>query len=281
MSLLHNFTFYLIAAISFSTAHATPTISIVNGEEIGDTEAISKSLVKIGSSGTCTGTLLTKNIVLTASHCPERGIGKVGDVVTHLPDLAKPCNTAKVAEVSYPANQVLVKASQTHAPDFALLRLDGDLCDGIPAELTKARPAIGENFYAAGFGRGTKGKDRADRILLNVTDSREDNIAYLYRKVPSRAKEIYLRLARELQPHYFFSLPVKAESTVCFGDSGGPTYLERDGKAYIAGVNGVFFSHPYQGVTACEDAFLNLFTSVYDHSSEITEMMGNWKKQPY
>lgn len=256
--------------------------SIIDGTAVQDGEAILGSIVSIKmTKGSCTGTLIREDVVLTAAHCPDMG-GAQGLRVT-LARADKPaCGTAFVQEISYRPDAVMVAGS--HEPDIALIRLQRPLCGGKPASVERRALKIGDVVRAAGYGRGTRSSVVPDRIDVRVVGTEPAAVDKLFDDLdPSKPEGAFRERARRLRDrvvgNYEITVPVVDGQALCHGDSGGPVYIEENGQVRVVGVNGAIAPHPFKGAATCNFAYLLMITPVALSLEWIDDTLAKWSKR--
>lgn len=217
--------------------------SIVAGATVVDADPIAASTVAIliqspEGQGLCSGTIIEKNVVLTAAHCFADGA--TGAVVIFGTDVEK-------SQIYLPVDRVIVHPE--FAPkaegeggwnDLTLVHFVGDAptTSKIAPFLTDASSVKkGLTGIAAGFGNTSKdGQSQDEGLLRKVTLTLQD---------PTYEKTELL-----------FPLGSKGGST-CHGDSGGPVYIQQKGAIVLLGVTS-------RGTGAgCDN--VSIFTNVSAH----------------
>lgn len=186
---------------------ASPERVAAKASEItsGTEAAAAPEVVVLTAAGRveCTGTLIAPRVVLTAAHCLQVPLDQVGFGASPKAPVAVRKLVAARPHASYDA--------ATRANDFALLLME----EPAPvAPITMAAPglalSVGDTVRIVGFGQ--TGPTTAD------ADRKREGVSVVSRVGASDF---------ELHP---------GPSQPCFGDSGGPVFVDRDGKTVLAGV---------------------------------------------
>ncbi len=195
---------------------------LIGGTEVTAQNPIAQHAVRLSivsdqwSSSTCTGTLIESDIVLTSAHCLHGVKIKHIDVVFQ--DLAAGTSTTvrstsfvkheSYAKGSNKDDIALVKISKTYPSVFFPVKYTFTFTDLLELEL-----GLTSTFFIAGYGRhqATQSSDLKLREGRMTGEKVSDKILVLK--------------------------PIVPFSTLCFGDSGGPTYLVHDGVVTLIGIN--------------------------------------------
>lgn len=247
---------------SIEAAYQAPT-SIVGGEETpkGNPEAAYVVMIygeKDGASYVCTGTFISEDTILTASHC----LSENKDVMSVFFGL-KPFDGSSVELpieklIYYSKAQVLFNNQKTFdfdsRHDLAVIKFSGGLPAGAKiAELSpKAESDVyqSQNILAMGYGR-SNGKEEGDGTL-------GEDIGTL--------REVLLNRERMAVGKNYFTVNQSNGRGVCFGDSGGPALsLSGDGKTvYVVGVaSGVYGDTGGTNYDECKVGSVYMRTSAY------------------
>lgn len=230
-------------------------VSVIAGTEMQGPEAISKSTVRLimqfkESSGQCTGSLIAENIILTAAHCLDDGPKSVRIDFY----LAK----GKFRSVS--ASRYLIHSKRksregNERNDLALIYFKGGVPNGhspIEMLIDKETPEIDTLINISGFGMRNvelatyQESDKDDSVLVSATLS------------------IISKLGDTLE----FKDRV-GKSSSCFGDSGGPAWIEVLGRPVLVGTSS-FVTPPM-----CMNT--SFYTSIAYHSNWIKNALEELK----
>lgn len=217
-------------------------LAMVGGEATPKESTLAKRSVLIlwGQSNRCTGTLVSRRLVLTAAHC----------LVTRAPNYTVAFTTDLTPFLQGKEKVAVAAVQETFAnPNFDRRELRDDiglllLATPAPefmevAPLPEATQEIsdGANLTALGFGLQNK-----EGIPFPMTPSpgRPWEPVQLKQKdfvTSAPTADMQKHFEKDVAYHRFFvSQP---ESGICVGDSGGPVYWKRaEGEPFLVGVNG-------------------------------------------
>jgi V8-like Glu-specific endopeptidase len=206
--------------------------SIINGVEVAKNDPIAKVTVGIinvlkDSKGEieqakCTGLIIAKNVILTAAHCVElapKG-GKRAAVIVFSTNM----ETATEADVRivtdfvrHPLYKKPVAAGQSES-DFGLLKFEGEIPAGFEiADLLTDKEHellnLKSDIILAGYG------------LLDDATKKRTNILH---KGHSKLIDAYGKKETVIDQ--------RDRNGICSGDSGGPAFIEVDGKLKAWGI---------------------------------------------
>lgn len=267
---------YFLATAAFAGVNfAQEPATIVGGQTAGKMESINGAVVSVKTTlGACTGTALSQKVILTAAHCHDLGGGILK--VEHTAGTRAFCDSAEVESVEY-SPDATVGVMGIHMPDILLVRLKTALCGISPAHLKQTPIEAQSILTVAGYGIGTQSSISPDRIEIRVAE--QDKALEQYNDQnelpPTEKKEVedFIRGSKG----YLFAFPVVAQTSLCHGDSGGPVYLEEEGKTILAGVNGAIFPHSKFGAPGCNGGYLQLFTPVTPYLDWLRNKIDEWE----
>lgn len=223
--------FQVILALITSAAMAHYKPLIIGGDVVQVSDPAAYSTVALMSinanqktSPRCTGTLISKNLVLTAAHCVDRI--KPAKVIISF--------STEVTENFNPETMRKVKAIKAHdryglgsrLNDVALIVIE-DVAPATAKSIEILEPkynlVVGQSMLLAGFG---------------VTDDKNQT-------APTALQQVRVKLVKILD-----TILVTNQTEgggACNGDSGGPAYLEKNNQLYVYGIT----RGPHDGANNC------------------------------
>jgi secreted trypsin-like serine protease len=199
---------------------------IVNGTEVKQEDPLTKSIVMItdGKIALCTGTLIAKDIVLTAGHCLEGSKLYVGFSIDgsdkNVPKLKRHRVTATKRLDGFKVDKNNNIPVQSDGLDLMIVKFDGGTPDGyVPAELFESPtiypPELEKGAVVIPYGYG-------------YTDMKKEAGFG-----PLRKTEVVID-----QPYWgrteFYTNEVATGT--CVGDSGGPAFQRQGDKFVVVAV---------------------------------------------
>lgn len=180
-------------------------------------------IVTEAGTGTCTGSLIHKRIVLTAAHCLDESDGAIRKIyAVFTTDMSKATRANVVAASTGKAHESFAPSAAASWNDVALVKLSADAPSDfklarLPSRTTPLR--VGVQAIQMGFGKAEATRNPTtdtSGVLRGVS-----GIALL--RVTADGKELH------------FNESTKGS---CNGDSGGPAYIrDADGKLTQVGLD--------------------------------------------
>lgn len=195
---------------------------IVGGSKVSEYSPLSKKVVfiyaEIGNEPTsCTGTPIGNDLILTAAHCVyKEGMPTSKVMVGFHPDIT--------CESGFGPSKLINAINWTHHYDYSESRHTDDVA------LIKLERNIPQDYEVSEIYDGS-GTITSNRVILSgygITDESRKDAGYLRMTTKSYSDlETYGSLIKIPQ----------SESGVCSGDSGGPAFIEINGRLKVLGVN--------------------------------------------
>jgi hypothetical protein len=188
---------FLIAVVCLNVQARDIAPNLINGQPVTDGSFDQVVRIKTNGAG-CTATIVGARVIITAAHCGETG---------------------KEAKFRFDGEEYTAKLTQsplypTKDLDVSVGILDKDIIGANPASIG-GKAVIGEEITLLGYGctktDGTGGNDG----VLRIGKAKITGWAGTYDIVSS----------------------TPGGAALCFGDSGGPAFLENSGKFELLGIN--------------------------------------------
>lgn len=203
----------LAIAAAMLAALPAPALAIVGGQPADP--ALKAHLIEVVSpNGACSGSVVGRNLVLTAGHCVDRP----GAYAVLVRGSGGPSVVEIDAVAIHPAWTRAHYQQRKPSPDVALVRTRSSLPAPFkPIALAAAAglPAVGTPLTLAGFGLSEEGNPRSGGVLRTVT------VKVLLRYVTAQVK---------------LSPLGGAPAGACELDSGGAALARENGELVLAGV---------------------------------------------
>jgi secreted trypsin-like serine protease len=233
---------------------------IVNGTDDTGTEKWAGTVIGLatksysgeGYSIFCSGTLISKNTIVTAGHCVEAMYGDTY-VVFGLGETATNVQGRKIVKSATHDKYGTVEITETAKDvfDIGMAQFEGDLPAGYkPAEILPDDTILktGAQIVLVGYGVTNGSSQTGSGILRHVAVPIRDG-AYGVSEIQTDE--------------------VAAGS--CNGDSGGPGFVEQNGQIYLWGTTS-------RGDSACHDN--GIYTKVTYYRDWVTAKMNTWASEP-
>jgi len=234
-------------------------MGIVNGTKVLSTDPLAKRvvmllIVKGQEVEICTGTPITKDVILTAGHC-VLGAEKTKIAAVFHTDMT--CESGfDVNTKSVRSKDFIVKPGYSGAADavddIALVKLSSSIpSDYVVSDLYDGRSTLSSDVVTlAGYGK---------------INELYGSSGYLRTTTKSFKKD--LRLVN----NNMNLLMQQADTGICQGDSGGPVFVEVGGRLQIAGVNSIVSG--LTEATVCHYRSVSMYTPYY--ADWIQTQLGN------
>lgn len=211
------------AAQPFLTPSIFPAFPIIGGQEVTETDPVAQIAVAVydRGGGLCTGSLIDKDLVLTAAHCVEGGATSLNIIFSRNINSLGSASVLKVLGAETPSTWTGVEhAEGTDQSDIALIRFKGELPAGyVVANLLPETEEFTKGQTALLAGYGISAATSSDPMGMT---------AGVLRKVE-------VTVEGKLGKTEIILDQTKGQGA-CHGDSGGPAYLPKDGKLLLWGV---------------------------------------------
>jgi secreted trypsin-like serine protease len=205
-----------IPALVLTLVLCTPVAALVGGAETASA-ALARHLVMIlGSRGFCTGTMITRDLALTAAHCVP------ADAAYKLIERAGSAAPRDIASIArHPQFSIDAYRQHRATADVALVKLAAPLAGIAPAAIDANgfRAAVGDRLLVAGYGLAVRGDGATGGTARTAS-----------LVVTGRPGTLQIRL---YDPETRNERPGLG---ACTGDSGAPAFRDAGGRLAIVGV---------------------------------------------
>lgn len=276
----------LLLAVSCGYNHQSNTnssvikSSIIEGVQVNeesDAELSKAAVSMLSTIGSCSGILISKNVVLTAAHCVDGVNQSPKTVRMGTISISHESNKYQEYEVARVIPHPSFYSDQTEQPqkvDLALLILKKDVADKhVPMKILGNFDFItlGKPIEVAGFSpySTAQRKNIADYLIEPILNKYETS--NLEEGIMTRMLTTKNILDTEdvptLEKNTFFHNQISGG--MCRGDSGGPTMVRIDGIQYVIGINHAVMAGNVVSPLDCE--FIGTSTSVALFKDWITD----------
>ena len=198
----------VVATIAFATPAAAITYGVPDGNghpEVG--ALLAPTPYSDGTWVTCSGTLISPTVFLTAAHC-DQGVARVAVTFDSTYDAA----TGTTYWGTWHADPGYSQA-QGDPKDIAVVVLDNAVSKITPARLPQAATlsslSVGTRFTSVGYG--------AQSVTINKgPDFHYADVRYVATGGLNAVNPSWLRISMN---------PARGDGGTCYGDSGGPNFL--------------------------------------------------------
>ncbi len=271
-----------VCALHQTTASSQPQAGIVGGEAVQTDSWIAKGVVFVvqeyqvdreTKTSICTGSLIDKNLVLTAAHCVDKSQNNTAQLSVYFTAIPE-CDSQhgrlhqskkSVAEVRIHPNWTTNSTAAANRGDLAMIRIYGKAPNTYePLKLTKEFIPLNDaqKITVAGYGMTNPNYygDFGGSISLRFAEATPISATektYLTQLTDDAAE------FSNLSANEMLYIDQSQGRGVCGGDSGGPSFLKNAaGEPVVTGVAS-YVMNPRDSTRLC--AYVAAHTSTYFH----------------
>lgn len=192
---------------------------IIGGDKVDSSHIVAKSTVALydpKAGALCSGTLISKELVLTAAHCIDPSSDQL--IVYFGQDLSKPAESLVRKALKAVQHKDYNPERMEDTADIAMVRFSGELPPGFaPVALFNDFASLkkGSKVRVAGYGLNWAWGIKRGSGVLRTTE---------------------LKVKEPVYGQTEIMIDQSIRKGVCSGDSGGPAYIEKNGKLFLMGV---------------------------------------------
>jgi secreted trypsin-like serine protease len=207
------------------SANSCSALKVTNGDNCDRSDSpvtIILGQKRSGAQFSCSGTVISPTAILTAAHCVLDARDPVVDLVVAVPAGVAGLSDRSITGVTYDARYTTFRGGAA-VYDQAIIRLAFDAGAAPVPLLGSDSVAPGDTISVFGYGVDEQGRDIFQRLEQgDYEELLKAGTMVVGALNPSRL---------------VFSASFDAtDQSACFGDSGGPAILRRNGEAVVAGV---------------------------------------------